>query len=339
MLDIWFENKIEEKSKEVDTHESFKTHLKHSKFDDGVLIFANLLSDKQLLSGLSLLKSHFHSNCQYQGKLRSTNEKFVKQLCYELINQQAYLPVMISRESINKTLNQVNDENCSIKKVFIDKKVDLSQCVDDLDHTGYLAVQKHYSQQQHWITCEEGSYNFLRLGKLKNQLDVAESIIRDANYVEFNINSIKFSDLADNIEAPVTGLTIEEACQLMKYVGSATNLKFLNVTGYNPNLDNKGKIGECISMLLWYFIEGRESSTEYFQGLNKTDFQEYLVQPSHLPIALKFFKHNITGQWWVKLPEELNTEKNIIIACSKRDYFQACNDEVSERLMQAIAIM
>lgn len=338
MLDIWFEDNLEEKSNKVDAHESFKTHLKKSQFDDGILIFSNLEDDTQLLAGFSSLKSHFHSNCQYQGKLRATSDKFIEQLCYEFMNQKAYLPVMISVASINSTLNKVSDDKLSLKKVFIDKKIDLSISNDDLDHTGYLAVQKHYSQQQHWITCEEGSYNFLRLGKLKNQLDVAESIIRDANIVEFNINSIKYSDLPENIDAPVTGLTIEEACQLMKYIGTASNLKFLNITGYDPNVDVTGKIGECISMLLWYFIEGRESSVEYFQGLNKTDFQEYLVQPSHLPIALKFFKHNITGQWWVQLPEELN-EKEVVIACSKRDYFQACNDEVSERLMQAIAVM
>lgn len=338
MLDIWFQDKSTLDLINSENHETFKTHLEHSEFKDGILIFTDLASDEQLKNGLSALKSHFHSNCQYRGKCRSNSDKFKEQLCYEFMNQDKYLPIMVSSSSIYASIDTSSSSELKLKKVFIDKQVDLSDSIDDLEHTGYLAVQKHYSQQQHWNTCEESSYNFLRLGKLKNQLDVAESIIRDANYIEFNINSIKYSDLSDNVHAPITGLAIEEACQLMKYCGMASNLKFVNITGYDPSLDKTGKIGECIAMLLWYFIEGRESSSEYFNGLNKTDFQEYLVQPSHLPIALKFFKHNVSGQWWVKLPEELD-EQEVVIACSKRDYYQACNDEVSERLMQAISIM
>jgi len=338
MLEIWFEEKTPLNTSNSDVHETFKNHLEHAEFNDGILIFTDLDTDEQLQKGLLALRSHFHSNCHYRGKCRSSSDKFIQQLCYELMNQDAYLPIMINSSSIQSFLNSSATDSSTIKKVFIDKQVDLRDAGDDLEHTGYLAVQKHYSLQQHWNTCEDKSYNFLRLGKLKNQLDVAESIIRDANYIEFNINSIKYSDLTENVNAPITGLSIEEACQLMKYCGMASDLKFVNITGYDPSLDSKGKIGECISMLLWYFIEGRESSTEYFKGLNKTDFQEYLVQPTHLPIALKFFKHNISGQWWVKLPEELD-EQEVVIACSKRDYYLACNDEVSDRLMQAISIM
>ena len=338
MLNIWFEDKTTSIPQNSDAHESFRTHLEHAEYKDGVLIFTDQERDEQLKNGLSSLRSHFHSNCQYRGKCRSTSQKFIAQLCYEFLNQNAYIPVMVSKTSHLASMSKSLPEGNNFKKVFINKQVDLEHSGDDLEHTGYLAVQKHYSQQQYWTTCEESSYNFLRLGKLKNQLDVAESIIRDANYIEFNINAIKYSDLSENINAPITGLTIEEACQLMKYTGMASDLKFVTIAGYDPAIDSKGKIGECISMLLWYFIEGRESSTEYFNGLNKTDFQEYLVQPNHLPIDLKFYKHKITGQWWVKLPEELD-EKEVVIACSKRDYYQACNDEVSERLMQAISIM
>jgi len=338
MLNIWFENKTEVNSSNSDAHESFKTHLEYEEFNAGILIFTDLDNDEKLKNGLSTLKSHFHSNCQYRGKLRANSDKFLAQLCYEFMHQDAYLPVMVGANSIYKQLTSSVDDINTLKKVFINKKVDLKHHDEKLEHTGHLAVQKHYSQQQHWNTCEEGCYNFLRLGKLKNQLDVAESIIRDANYIEFDINAVKYSELPENLNAPVTGLTTEEACQLMKYCGMASDLQFVNITGYDSDMDSSGKIGEFISMLLWYFIEGRESSTEYFNGLNKTDFQEYLVQPTHLPIALKFFKHNISGQWWVKLPEELD-EKEVVIACSKRDYYQACNDEVSERLMQAISIM
>ena len=338
MLDIWFEEKIDAQNSNNDNHESFRLHLKRSESEDGILIFSDLSSDKALLNGLKGLKSHFHSNCQYRGMLRSSSNKFLDQMCYEFINQDAYLPLLVSNNSIYKHLKASQTEDQTTKNVFIDNRINLLDSDNDISLTGFLAVQKHFSEEQQWNICEEQSYNFLRLGKLKNQLDVAESIIRDAEYIEFNINSIKHSDLTDNVNAPVTGLTIEEACQLMKYSGTANKLKFLNITGYDASLDENGKIGECIAMLLWYFIDGKESSTEYFNGLNKTDFQEYLVQPSHLPIALKFFKHNITGQWWVKLPEELN-ENEIVIACSKRDYYQACNDEVSDRLMQALSVI
>lgn len=340
MSNIWFKEKVDSENEKYINHESFRFHLNDEKSENGLIIFTDIEKDSKICSGLEKLTSHFHSACQYAGILRSNNDKFVSQACYEFLNNGDFLPIMISETSKYNCIKEgSNDGKPYNRKVFIDNKVnlDFSESEQEIAETGFLAVQKHFTEQQQWIKCEEQSYNFLRLGKLKNQLDVAESIIRDAEYVEFNINAIKYSDLTSNKLAPITGLTIEEACQLMKYIGLANNLKFLNIHGYDPNLDQDGKIGECIAMMLWYFIEGRESRTEYFEGLNKTDFQEYLVQPSHLPISLKFFKHNISGQWWVKLPEELD-EKELVLACSKRDYFQACNDEVSERLMQAISV-
>ena len=341
MLDIWFKEKSDSEKEKCSNHESFRFHLNDEKSKNGVLIFTDFDQDSKICYGLDNLTSHFHSGCRYTGSLRSSSDKFVSQASYEFLNSEHYLPVLISENSRLQCIKAgLDDEKHISRKVFIDNKVnlDFSDSEKEIAETGFLGVQKHFTEQHQWTKCEEQSYNFLRLGKLKNQLDVAESIIRDAEYVEFNINAIKHSDLSSNKNAPITGLTIEEACQLMKYIGLANNLKFLSINGYDPNIDQDGKIGECIAMMLWYFIEGRESRTEYFEGLNKTDFQEYLVQPSHLPISLKFFKHNISGQWWVKLPEELD-EKEMVLACSKRDYFQACNDEVSERLMQAISVM
>lgn len=341
MLDIWFEDSNELKSSSDDRHESFEFHLNNPGTLSDVLIFSNIEDDSFLRFGFASLKTHFHSNCHYKGLLRARTDKFVAQACYEFINMNDCLPAMISKSSMYPVIDSVlTQEEKLFKKVYVDKKVDLSTSLtnDEIAATGYLAVQKHYSEQQQWYKCEEHSYNFLRLGKLKNQLDVAESIIRDAEYIEFNINAIKHSDLNSNSSAPITGLSIEEACQLMKYAGMANNLRFLNISGYDSTIQTDSKIGECVAMMLWYFIEGRESRSDYFEGLNKTDFQEYLVQPSHIPIALKFFKHKVSGQWWVKLPQELN-EKEMVLACSRRDYYQACNDEVSDRLMQALSVI
>lgn len=339
MLNIWFaDNNTVNSSNELN-HESFKSHLNQSTDHNELIIFSGFENDLHINEGFRRLTTHFHSVCSYKGALRSFSDKFISQACYEFLNLNNVLPVMVSQGSAYKhILNSTDDEEFSFKKVFINNKVDLSMITndDDLASTGYLAVQKHYSNQQHWVKCEEESYNFLRLGKLKNQLDVAEAIIRDAEYIEFNINSIRYGDLKSHKDCPITGLTIEETCQLMKYIGTANQLKFLNICGYNPDQDLDGKVGECIAMMLWYFLEGRESRTEIQAKLNSSEFQEFLVQPNHLSVALRFFKHKITGQWWVKLPEEI-AEENLVLACSERDYYQACNDEVSDRLMQAMS--
>jgi len=341
MLNIWFSNEKEEKSTQSLDHESFLYHLEQSFDPTQLVIYSAFEQDSSLRAGLRKLKSHFHTSCNYKGPLRSSTEKFISQACYEFLHIQDVLPIMVSESSAYQAILDSGELINPIKrKVFIDKKIDLSMINSefDLSSTGYLAVQKHYTEEHAWLKCEEESYNFLRLGQLKNQLDVAEAIIRDAEYIEFNINSIKHSDLQSNTIAPITGLSIEEACQLMKYAGSANNLRFLNISGYNPAADKDDKIGECVAMLLWYFVDGHEARTHVVEDLNKTDFQEFLVQPNHLSIELKFFKHKVTGQWWVKLPEEINDEE-MVLACSERDYYQACNDEVSDRLMLAISVI
>ena len=339
MLNIWFDEKQEVKSEQDSNHESFKFHLNQAVNEDNLTIFCGFEDHSKIETGLSKLNSHFHTSASFKGSLRSFTDKFISQACYEFLNLDNVIPVMISsRSPYQNILDSTDDQTFSLKKVFINSKIDLSLTTSDKDlaSTGFLAVQKHYTEQQQWEKCQDESYNFLRLGKLKNQLDVAEAIIRDAEYIEFDINAIKHSDLHTNPNAPITGLSMEEACQLMKYSGTANQLKFLSICGYESAYDKDGKIGECIAMLLWYFIEGRESRTEIMENLNNNDFQEFLVQPSHLSIALRFFKHKVTRQWWVKLPEEINEDK-LVLACSERDYYQACNDEVSERLMQAMS--
>ena len=341
MLNIWFSENNDEKPDFSSNHESFFHHLLQESEDEELMIFSAFGDDSKITEGFKTLKSHFHSSCRYRGPLRSINDKFIAQACYEFLNLKHVLPVMISDDSQYKNILQSTEDGTNpLKSVFINNKIEayMLQQEGDLSSTGFLAVQKHYTNQQHWVKCADESYNFLRLGKLKNQLDVGESIIRDADFIEFDISAIKHGELSSNKKAPITGLNIEEACLLMKYVGASNNLQFLNISGYSSESDIDGKIGECISMLLWYFIEGLESRTEIKEKLNKSEFQEYLVQPNHLSIELKFFKHKITGQWWVKLPEEIN-EGEVVLACSERDYYQACNDEVSERLMQAMSVM
>lgn len=340
MLDIWFTEQESVKSGHEINHESFKNHLNQRSTNDDLIIFSCFEDDLNLSRGLEKLKSHFHTACSYKGSLRSFSDKFISQACYEFLNLDSVLPIMISQSSPYQNIKDSTDNpEFSLRKVFVNKEVDLSMIKnqEDLASTGYLAVQKHYTDQQQWSKCEEESYNFLRLGKLKNQLDVAEAIIRDTEYIEFNINAIKHSDLPSYEDAPITGLSIEEACQLMKYAGTANRLQFLSICGYDPSKDQTGKLGECIAMLLWYFLEGRESRTEVMDKINNNDFQEFLVQPNHLSVDLRFFKHKVTGQWWVKLPEEISEEK-LVLACSERDYYQACNDEVSDRLMQAMSM-
>lgn len=341
MLNIWFSENSDRKPDFSTNHESFFHHLFQESEEEELMIFSAFSDDSKIIEGFKTLKSHFHSSCRYRGPLRSINNKFIAQACYEFLNLKDVLPVLLSLDSQYQNMTQAPDENDSpLKTVFVNNKIEayMLQQEVDLSSTGYLAVQKHYTDEQQWVKCQDESYNFLRLGKLKNQLDVGESIIRDADFIEFDISAIKHGDLSSNKNAPITGLSIEEACQLMKYAGASNKLQFLNICGYNHSYDHDGKIGECISMLLWYFIEGIESRTDIEEKLNKSEFQEYLVQPNHLSIELKFFKHKTTGQWWVKLPEEIN-EGEVVLACSERDYYQACNDEVSERLMQAMSVI
>nr|MBA3665166.1 formimidoylglutamase [Bacteroidota bacterium] len=62
-------------------------------------------------------------------------------------------------------------------------------------------------------------FDVYRLGQVRDKIEEAEPIIRQADMLTFDITAIKHSDAPANPNASPNGFYAEEACQIMRYAG------------------------------------------------------------------------------------------------------------------------
>jgi formiminoglutamase len=65
---------------------------------------------------------------------------------------------------------------------------------------------------------------------------------------------------------------------------------------------------------------------------------EYIVELKPHDYTLTFWKSQKTGRWWIQVPVETShkNQRHRLIPCSYNDYKSACQDELPERLIQAL---
>jgi arginase family enzyme len=68
-----------------------------------------------------------------------------------------------------------------------------------------------------------------RIGEIRADFEDIEPVLRDANFVSLDLNSIKLSDFTAVFDGSPNGFTSEEICQLMRYAGIGNKLQSLGI--------------------------------------------------------------------------------------------------------------
>ncbi len=132
----------------------------------------------------------------------------------------------------------------------------------------------------------------LSLGGLRDQSELIEPVTRQVESVLWSCDAIRRSDTG---VGPVTGMTIEEACQVARSLGESRYLR--QVCFEVPQSEYTPQWVDCCAVLLWYLTEGynlRLQSTEQ----DFSDMQEIIVTFSDMDVAL--VRSEKSGKLWVK---------------------------------------
>ena len=233
-------------------------------------------------------------------------------------------------ENISKSAPKVNRGYITNTLYFIPEEVfeDL-----DYDQISIIGVQKHLCALRSYENCTNSIFNFMRLSDIRNDISVAEVILRESKDVIFDVNAIRHADLPGDHSSSSNGLYMEEACQLMKYLGASHHLTSLDITNINYNNLAHSKYYDSIATLLWYFIEG----TSFRQSLTEAalDKKEYVVYPEGADSPIHFFNENQSNRWWCSLTDSSGN----LIACSPSDYENAKNGRYSDRLIKILDLL
>lgn len=239
----------------------------------------------------------------------------------------------INLVSIDSKLGLLQEDEADNYKTYlsriINKKSDFLFNYTNLGYQSYLVSPDEIRLMNKMF------FDALRLGEVHANIVEAEPILRDADILSFNINSIKQSEAPGYYDPSPNGFYSEEVCQLAKFAGMSCKLSTFSIFDINPKFDLNNQTSHLAAQIIWYFIQGVSQCQNDSPNNNLKNHTKFIVNNYKINQNITFYKSNITSRWWVELPS-LNKKGNHIISCSYNDYKKVCNNEIPDRLWKMI---
>jgi formiminoglutamase len=193
-------------------------------------------------------------------------------------------------------------------------------------HYSHIAFQSYYAHPSMLETLDKLRFDFFRLGRVREQIEEMEPVLRASDLFSFDLSAVKYCDAPSNINGSPNGLTGEEACVLARYAGMSDRLSSFGIYGYNDAHDPHHMTARLITQMLWYFIDGYLVRKNEADLANEEEFVAFNVALTDNDTL--FLKSKRTNRWWMKLPNRS------FVACSYNDYLTASRDEIPERWLR-----
>ncbi|MFP4469281.1 MAG: formimidoylglutamase, partial [Bacteroidales bacterium] len=178
-----------------------------------------------------------------------------------------------------------------------------------------------------------------RLGTIREDLEEAEPVLRNADMLSVDISAVRQSDAPGNGNPSPNGFYGEELCQLMRYAGLTPKLSAAGFFEVNPMMDPSGQTAHLTAQMIWYFLEGYMNRSDDFPEEGNSNFIKYIVNGTGNGDDMIFFKSKSTDRWWMQLPvskdKQEKLSRHIMVPCSYKDYQKACDHELPDRWWKA----
>jgi len=279
--------------------------------------FASLTAEEfiydYLVNGIGLsdiVLGHDH----HFGKGRSGNVELLKKIGekenFSVSTVDAFLDVKQGKEPFNSANY--------LSRIFMNQP--------GLFQFNLIGFQGHYLVPENLNKIKSVS-NHVRLGNLRDDITLLEPVLRNTDFLSFDINSIKSSEAPGSMRINPNGLRSEEACQLAKYAGLSDRLKVFGLFDVFTENDNNNLTVKLASQLIWYFLEGYLNRDNENPDTNENNII-YQVEVDSVDQPIIFFRNIITNRWWMQI--ETTDKIKLHFACSEKEYEQASNNEIPE---------
>ena len=243
---------------------------------------------------------------------------------------------------------------CSLEKFInltvVDSKFDVGLEDDNLasfSHLGKMISHKpgylfHYTNlgyQSYLVSSiandmlKSMNFDTVRLGDLKSNFNEVEPIMRNTDFLSFDISCIEHSYASGNVYASPNGLNGEESCKIMRYAGVSDKVTAVGLFEYNQDLDKDNQTAHLLAEMLWYFVDGYKIRKGELNPSMK-DCVKYTVAFADGKNEITFYKSPSSGRWWMGVPFSkpgVNKIQIYYVACSYRDYEIANQGEIPDR--------
>jgi formiminoglutamase len=193
-------------------------------------------------------------------------------------------------------------------------------------HYNHIGFQSYFVHPTMLETIDKLGFDCFRVGRVKENMEDMEPVIRNSSLFSFDISAIQHSHAPANRITP-NGFNGEEACMLMQYAGMSHNVSTVGIYGYLPHQDEHELTAKQISHMLWYLMDGISKGKLEAKLEDRDDFNEFRM--AFAEIETTFLQSKKTGRWWMEVPD------GKMIACSHYDYIIATKNDIPERWMRA----
>ncbi|NLU94156.1 formimidoylglutamase [Chitinophaga sp. Ak27] len=194
-----------------------------------------------------------------------------------------------------------------------------------LRHYNHIGFQSYFVHPRMLETLDKLRFDCFRLGRIRENMEEAEPVLRHSDLFSLDINIIRHTDAPANQLSP-NGFSGEEACSLARYAGMSSRLSSFGIYGYRPEKDKEQLTARQISQMMWYFMDGRAVRNREALLEDRDAFWEFHIAFSDIETV--FLKSKKTGRWWMQLPDRE------FVPCAYNDYLMASNNEMPERWLR-----
>jgi len=163
-----------------------------------------------------------------------------------------------------------------------------------VDNDKYLAYQRHFSNHS--------NPNSISLGELRHDRSDAETAIRSAKVINFNIDAMRSED-SQSPHSHTAGMDIYESCHLMRLAGLSKALDLMCINTVSDHISDK--TADAIACQINKEIE----------TMKQKENDIFLVSSELFEEPIKFVVGHKTGRWWYQHP---STKE--YLPCSDKDY-------------------
>lgn len=251
-------------------------------------------------------------------------------LCYGLYKSFERLEQMVNLLTIDRKIDM--EEEGDLNDTFI-RDIILGKPNYLFNYTN-LGSQAYYLSPDIETILDKLYFDNIRLGKVQENLPVAEPYIRNADIVSFDLNAIRQSEVPGTTFASPNGLFGNEACQLARYAGLSDKLSVVGFFEGTPEYDLNGQTFSLLAQMVWYFVEGFSNRKKESPLSSDNNYTQYKVMLTNSEEELLFIKSNKSDRWWMKVPyppsEKMKFERHHLVPCDYNDYLNAMNDEMPD---------
>ncbi len=206
-----------------------------------------------------------------------------------------------------------------------------------LFHLSLLGTQAHFVAPEVFRYLDQKRFDYVRLGRAKANITELEPLIRDSDLLCFNLSALKQCEAPGQQAPSPNGFSSEEACQIARYAGMSDKLKSFGLYGFLNEQDLGRQTAQLCAQLIWYFVDGFYHRKGDFPT-SMDGMSEYIVDFKGHEYQLTFWRSEKSNRWWMQVPVKTHhrLQRHRLVPCSYNDYLKACQDELPERLLNAL---